>query len=170
MLRAGMRVVPTGGDDNHNAGGSLRCWTMIKAPELSYDALISAYENGDCYASEGPEIKALWIENGRVKVETSPAARIYLRSEGRFAPNKAGSELICFADFEYSPEKMGRFFRIEVRDAGGYRAWSNAYYVEDIEKKACGWLFAPFEDGGLAGFDYFAYLCVQIDTPGTKHP
>lgn len=135
MLRAGMKVVPTGGDDNHNAGGSLRCWTVIKAPRLTYEDLIAGYENGDCYASESPEIKALWYEDGKIKAETSPAARIYLRSEGRYAPTKTGSDLITYAEFEYSPAKMGRFFRIEVRDAAGFRAWSNAYYVDDVESR-----------------------------------
>lgn len=134
MLRAGMKVVPTGGDDNHNAGGSLRCWTMIKAPELSYDALIAGYEKGDCYASEGPDIKALWIEDGKIKLKTSPAMQIILRSEGRYAPIKRLSEPAEYAEFDYEPQKTGRFFRIEVRDAEGYRAWSNAYYTDDIEK------------------------------------
>lgn len=136
MLRAGKRLVPTGGDDNHNAGGCFRCWTVLKAKELTYDALIKAYEDGDCYASEGPSIEALYIEDGKVKVKTSPAAKIYLRSEGRYAPWKMGAtkdSLITEAEFEYVPEKMGRFFRIEVRDAGGYRAFSNAYYTDEIE-------------------------------------
>lgn len=135
LLRAGYRVVPTGGDDNHSENGCLRAWTMIKAEELSYDALIKAYEKGDCYASEGPEILSLVLDDGRIRVKTSPAAGIYLRSEGRHVQSVSSkTETYTEAVFDYCPEKMGRYFRIEVRDAAGYKAFSNAYYTEEIKE------------------------------------
>ena len=135
LLRAGHRLAPTGGDDNHRPGGTLIAWTMIKAEELTYDALIAAYERGDCYASEGPEILSLVLKDGKIVVRTSPAAGIFLLSEGRYAQKIwSKTETYTEAEFEYCPKKMGKYFRIEVRDAAGYRAFSNAYYIEDIEK------------------------------------
>lgn len=136
LLRTGHRVVPTGGDDNHSEKDCLNSWTMIKAEELTYDALIAAYERGDCYASEGPEILRLFLEDGKIIVETSPASCIVLRGEGRHAQKvRSKTETFTRAEFNYSPEKFGKFFRIEVRDAAGYYAYSSAYYVEDIEAK-----------------------------------
>ena len=109
---------------------------MIKAEELSYEALIAAYERGDCYASEGPEILSLVIRDGKVVVKTSPAAGIYMYSEGRYVDFVASkTETYTEAAFDYCPEKMGRYLRIEVRDAAGYRAFSNAYYTAEIAKK-----------------------------------
>ena len=134
MLRAGMRVCPTGGDDNHGYGDIGYAWTMIKAEELTYEALIDAYERGYCYASEGPEIYSLILEGDKIKVKTSPASTIALMGEGRYAKILSSrTETYTEAEFEYLPDKLGKYFRIEVRDPAGYKAFSNAYFTEDID-------------------------------------
>ena len=137
-LREGGRAVPVGGDDNHNVNTSLLGWTMIKAPELTYDALMAAYERGDCYASDGPDIHSLVIRDGKIVVKTSPAAVITLISEGRHTQWKRSadrSKIFTEAEFTYDPAKFGKYFRIEVRDSQGYHAYSNAYFVDEIEQK-----------------------------------
>ena len=131
ILREGVRVVPVGGDDNHSPMHVGRAWTMVKAEELSYESLIEAYRKGDCYASDGPEIKSLFIEDGKIKIETSPAVRINILTEGRYAKAVHGCDL-TFAEFDYLPEKFGKFFRLEVRDEKGHCAFSGAYYTGDI--------------------------------------
>lgn len=133
MLRSGMDVFPVGGDDNHSLSDCCLAWTMLKAEELTYDALISAYKNGNCYASEGPELLSLYIEDGEIVVQTSPAASIVLLSEGRRCCSKADPNGTCTeARFPYTPESFGRFFRIEVKDAQGHPAYSRAYFTKDI--------------------------------------
>ncbi len=135
ILRSGVRVAPTAGDDNHSEGGCGRCWTMIKAPTLTYEALIDAYEKGNCYATEGPEIYGINYEDGRIKVKCSEASEISLHSEGRYAPYvRSKTETYTEASFEYNSDKMGSFFRIEVRDKAGFKAFSNAFYTENIAK------------------------------------
>ena len=134
MLRSGMRVCPTAGDDTHSAEKIGIAWTVIKAEELSYDALIKAYERGDCYASEGPEIYSLILEDNKIKVRTSPASAISVHCEGRDGQIKASrTDTYTEAEFDYIPEKLGSYFRIEVRDKFGYKAYSNAYYTKDIK-------------------------------------
>lgn len=133
MLRSGMRVVPVGGDDNHSVKHSLKAFTMIKAEELSYAALMKAYEQGHCYASEGPEILSLTLADGKIRVKTSEAVSIILRSQGRCTkPVVAEQGVITEAQFDYQPECFGAFFRIEVKDAAGNRAYSNAYYTDSL--------------------------------------
>ena len=135
LLRAGKRVVPIGGGDNHAVKDCFWAWTVIKAPELTYEALMAAYERGDCYCSEGPDILSLTIEDGKVRVKTSPAAWISILSEGRYGKCvRSRTETFTEAEFDYVPEKFGRYFRIEVRDAAGYRAFSNAYYTAEIKE------------------------------------
>ena len=135
LLRQGLRIVPVGGDDNHAESSCGLGWTMIKAPELTYEALTEAYEKGYCYASEGPEIHSLIIEDGKIKVKTSEAAAITLFADSRYVRTKRSrTETYTEAEFEYVPEKFGKFFRIEVRDAAGYKAFSNAYYPDEIAK------------------------------------
>lgn len=136
FLRAGKRLVPTGGDDNHRKEHQGLGWTVIKAPSLSYDTLIDSYARGLCYASEGPEILGISIVDDRIVVKTSLAKKIVLLSEGRYTQHLS-SRTECFteASFPYSPEKMGSYFRIEVRDADGYYAYSSAYFIDELEAK-----------------------------------
>ena len=63
-------------DDSHNyhtespkASLSGRGWVMVKAKELSADALIAAMEKGDFYASTGVAFKALQVDAGRIALE-----------------------------------------------------------------------------------------------------
>ena len=136
MLRAGMRVCPTGGDDNHSIADAGRAWTMIKAERLTYSDLIEAYEKGYCYASEGPEIYSLVLDGDKIKVKTSPASTIALIGAGRWARTVTSrTETYTEAEFDYLPQKLGAYFRIEVRDRFGYKAFSNAYFIDEIENK-----------------------------------
>lgn len=133
LLRAGHCVVPTAGDDDHDTKDHFNAWTMIKAEELSYDALIKAYEKGDCYASEGPDILSIVFRDNKIIVKTSPVCGIFLRGEGRHTEYVySRTETYTEAEFEFLPNRFGRFFRIEIRDKEGFRAFSNAYYTEKI--------------------------------------
>ena len=137
MLRAGMRVCPTAGDDNHRMEDTGLAWTMLKAPELSYAALIDAYKKGNCYVSEGPEIYSLVIYNGKIRIRTSSAAAVLLLGEGRYGKlTTFDTEKETETEFEYQPEKTGSYFRLEVRDRYGNRAYTNAYFRNDLEKRA----------------------------------
>ncbi len=134
MVRSGAKVFVTGGDDNHSERDNFKAWTMIKAPELTYDALISAYEKGYCYASDGPEILSLILEDNKIKVKTSPAVSIRLFSQGRHSQFVASdTTTYTEAEFNYAPEKFGTYFRIEVRDEKGNHAYSNAYFIDEIK-------------------------------------
>lgn len=135
MLRSGMEVLPFAGEDNHAAGArGGRTWTMVKAKELSYDALIAALKKGDCYASEAPAIESIVYEDGELIVKTSPAYSVTLFSEGRCTIMRAsGTCELTEARFPYTPENFGRFFRFEVRDERGRKAFSRAYYTNEIK-------------------------------------
>ena len=134
MLRAGMNVIPSGGDDNHRDWDIGHAWTMVKAPALTYDALISAYESGDCYASDGPDFSELYIENGEIVIKASPVDAICLLSEGRGCHVKASEQGdVTEARFPYNPERFGSFFRIELRDHRGRRAFSRAYRPSELK-------------------------------------
>lgn len=129
LLRRGKKLFANAGDDNHGSSDTFLAWTMIKSKELSYDALIEAYEKGDFYASEGPEIKEFYIENGKIIAKTSYAKSIKLFTEGRYIDYVFDTD---YAEFEYLPEKFGSYFRLEVTDKEGKRAFSNAYFTKEI--------------------------------------
>ena len=114
-------------DDGHrhptDHGGG---WTMVRAEELSAEAVMDALVKGRYYASIGPEILDIAVSGGKVRVETRPVASIAMVSapgqgDRRFA---APGESITGAEFT-APE--ARYWRIEVMDAVGKVAWSNAF-------------------------------------------
>ena len=90
LLRAGQKPACFATDDNHNAfaPGDVRCdsfggFTMLKLPRLGYAEAVSALKNRHCYASNGPLIHALYVEDGTLYVECSPAAKLFLHGCGR---------------------------------------------------------------------------------------
>ena len=74
MLREGKKLYCLATDDNHDAypidhpkNDSFGGFTMIKAENLTYSVIADALIKGDFYASEGPEIKELYFEDGKIK-------------------------------------------------------------------------------------------------------
>ena len=78
---------------------------------------------GDAYASQGPLIHELSIEDGRVHLVSSEATEILLRTENRRAERRFGS--LTEADFTIRRD-MG-YFRFEIVDKTGKRAVTRAY-------------------------------------------
>ncbi|MBO5714653.1 MAG: PHP domain-containing protein, partial [Clostridia bacterium] len=52
-------------------------FTYILADSLDYDSIIKAMENKEFYASCGPQILSLTMENGTFNVKTSNAKLIF---------------------------------------------------------------------------------------------
>lgn len=139
LLREGRRIYCIGADDNHNdypmdSGkcDSFGAFTMIKAEKLEYRAVTKALLDGNFYASQGPEIKALWIENNKIHVETENAAAIVFNTFGRrrFAQYPDGTAPLNSAEFEVRKEDI--YVRVTVVDKFGKRANTNAYFTDEI--------------------------------------
>ena len=140
MLEKGQRLYCIGADDNHNKKpmGTRRfdsglAFTVIRAKDLKYRTITKALEDGDFYASEGPEIKDIWVdEEGKAHITTAPADRIIITFEIRnsqvyYAEN---GQPIEYANFIIRPEYG--WFRFTVVDERGRKACTNAFYPEDV--------------------------------------
>lgn len=135
MLHENKRIYCIATDDNHNHSGeadSFGGFTMIKAERLDYGLIGKALLNGHFYASEGPQIHSLWVENGVVHVECSPAVRISMKTGIIYAKafNSEGGTPLTSASFEIKPNQ--KYFRITVTDASGKHACTNAYFVDEL--------------------------------------
>ena len=140
MLRTGhkaLRCLAT--DDNHDRSplgdprnDSFGGFTMIQAPELRYDAIIKALENGNTYASMGPLIHGLYLEENRLVIECSPVESIYLITQGRngqwFRVNPG--ENLTRAEFPLTGNEG--YVRVQIRDCRGLYANTNAYEVKEL--------------------------------------
>ena len=134
LLRRGQRIYAVAGDDNHGNYDVCGTYTVLKAPRLGYKELADALVNGHLYASEGPEIKELYVEDGAVFIKTSDAASIAFSCDIRHASWRAAKpgESLGSATFRL-PEDIS-YFRLTVTDASGKKAYTNAYFLDEIIK------------------------------------
>ena len=139
ILQRGNRVYCTATDDNHNAHplgtqrwDSLGGFVMIKANELTHEAIVKALQNGHFYASTGPLIEELYVEDDRVFIKTSPASKIVLSTgvrEIKIAYPTSPHGYLYETEFDISKLQSDRF-RITVTDERGRMAWSQPYYKQ----------------------------------------
>lgn len=124
FLRAGRMIKCVAADDNHNSGDMCGGFTMFCAPELTHKAIINAFDKGDFYCSSGPEITALYVEDGKIHIKTKKAYDFIRLVTGH---RRAG---IAYntdtASFNICP--TCKYVRLEVVD-GYKKAYTNAYPV-----------------------------------------
>jgi len=133
LLRLGRRIYCIGADDNHNSiEDSFGAFTVIKAPELTYRAITRALLDGHFYASQGPEIHALWVEDGRIHIRCSDARKIECNFDIRraFCAWSRPGEPLQEASFPL-PERAS-YVRLTVTDFEGNHANTNAYWLDEL--------------------------------------
>lgn len=132
MLRSGKRIFAVAADDNHSAASSCGAYVVVLADKLEYKTVTDALLRGDFYASEGPEIGALWYEDGCVHIKTSPVCEARMNLGIRGAKIKtSGGESFTEATFPLDPD--AKYFRITVRDDKGLYAYTSAYFLDELE-------------------------------------
>ena len=144
FLRAGRRMFAFANDDNHNKfpddspiTDSFGGFNMIKAAKLDYPTIIAAIMRGDLYCSNGPLIDDLWLDDHTVHLTCPDAREAFLVTEGRTNSNgrrgsikAAKGENLSHITFDLLPDDG--YFRIEIIDHEGYKAFTRAYFLEDI--------------------------------------
>lgn len=139
MLLSGKRIFCHAGDDNHNShpvedprSDSFLAWTYIMADSLTHADVIGAMERGDMYASSGPKIHALSVEDHRVHIECSPAKHIYVYT-GSKAPkclHAAEGETVTVADL--TVDARAKYIRVSVFDAERNTADTRGYFPDEL--------------------------------------
>ena len=131
ILRSGRRIFAVADDDNHAADTSCGAYVVIAADKLEYRTVTAALVRGDFYASEGPEIKALWYEDGRVHIKTSPARQIRMNLGVRGARVKTASDSLL-TEVSFPLDSEAGYFRLTVQDDKGLFAYTNAYFLDEL--------------------------------------
>ena len=139
LLRQGKKLYCIATDDNHNGHpmdspycDSFGGFTMIKADKLEYRTITDALLKGNFYASQGPEIHSLYVEDNKLHIKSSDAARIVFTTGLRrsFCAYPLEGDTINEAEFELRPDDI--YVRVTVFDKSGKPADTNAYFMEDI--------------------------------------
>ncbi len=129
LLTEGCRLTLIATDDAHfsepdHFGG----WVMVKSPENEPEALLTALKSGHFYATQGPELHDVRIEDGHLVVDCSAVASIIAIGWGTGAKAVHGHSLTTGAvplhRLNNSP-----WVRAAVIDAAGKRAWSNPIWT-----------------------------------------
>ncbi len=116
-------------DDAHayNGNDNRLGWVMVKAEELSDEALKNAIRNGDFYATQGPAIHVERVEN-KLIIDTSPCEIIGTISNLSWDRDRVlrGNDI---THFEYQIRDNEKWIRVEARDKNGKKAWSNIFVL-----------------------------------------
>ncbi len=127
---------PVADDDNHNhtkdinspMDDSFGGWINIQAEKLDYQCIMDALKSKNFYATTGPEIKEIYLENNKIYIKTSPVCAVLCRTNSR-----ATSTVRAHCDELEStvldlPEDA-KYIRIELCDTHGKKAFSKVFEV-----------------------------------------
>jgi hypothetical protein len=132
ILRCGERIYAVAADDNHRIADACGGFVMIKAKSLEYKAITDALFAGEFYASQGPEIKEIYVEDGKLFVNTSDAARITIVTGIRRAKAVHAKDGEPVNSISLTVEDNMKYVRVVVTDKEGKEAYSRAYFVDEI--------------------------------------
>lgn len=133
MLKSGKRLYCIAADDNHNkSSDSFGGFTMIKAEKLEYGLIGKALLNGDFYASQGPEIYELFVEDDKITVKTSKASKIAMITDVIHTRCVNAENGVPVTEATFTIHEPATYFRIVVTDEKGKRACTNAYFQKEL--------------------------------------
>ncbi|MDE4134929.1 CehA/McbA family metallohydrolase [Phaeobacter sp. QD34_3] len=112
-------------DDAHFKGPDhFGGWVMVKAEANEPDLLLEALKAGHFYASQGPDLKAVALNDGHVDVSCSAATTVLVQGHGSATAIAHGAALTQ-ARIPLERLKNSPWLRVTVVDRAGKRAWSN---------------------------------------------
>lgn len=139
LLREGNKIFCIAADDNHDTypighpeNDSFGGFIMIKAGSLDYHTIIKALRAGSFYASMGPEIKELHVEDARLFIKCSDVKSICMTTAGRRTETEHAPKGATIDSASFEILQKDKYVRIQITDNSGLRANTNSYFVEDI--------------------------------------
>ncbi len=136
LLDRGYRLWGFAVDDAHLCDaypGGDAGWIMVRAPELSGEAILQSIRSGCFYSSTGPiieEIELVGDDRDQLRIRCSPCESIIFVGAGYHGKclSAADGETITEATYEFHPSM--KYCRVECRAADGTTAWSNPASLE----------------------------------------
>jgi hypothetical protein len=142
LLSRGKHIWGVGGDDSHDftepgvhdptGAAPGQAWIMVRAPELTADAIKSALMRGDFYASTGVSLGDYVAGENQivVKIDTRRLGTRYrtqfIGKNGRLLQETAGDSAI------YSIKGNEGYVRARIIDSNGKMAWTQPVFVNAV--------------------------------------
>lgn len=102
-------------------------WINVKAEKLSRDGILESIRHGLFYATQGPEFRTIEIDDGMIRVETTPVKKIaFVSVPFSGICHKVLDSALEGAEYVIRP--CDSYIRIQITDAQGRKAWSNPCY------------------------------------------
>lgn len=128
-LNEGRRLTAIATDDMHRLGVGFGGWTMVKAEALTPEAILAALHAGQFYATQGPMIHDIRVENGALVVDCSPIVTAALVGSRARRANARITEIASSVTLPL-PQMLDGYFRIILRDRYGRQAWTNPIWLD----------------------------------------
>ncbi|HEY3352833.1 MAG TPA: CehA/McbA family metallohydrolase [Polyangia bacterium] len=126
-LAGGWRALAFAADDSHwklpDHGGG---WIMLRAAHRTRESILAALAAGQFYATMGPVIEDVQLDGLRLSVRCSPAAGVYWMGQGHLGWSVHAAPGAVLTEAELAIDPRCRYVRVEVVDAAGRCAWSQA--------------------------------------------
>lgn len=133
-LTRGKRLLAVAADDVHAATTDFAAgFTMVLTEEFSKAAICTAFKTGDFYASCGPLVQEMIIEDGVLKLKCTPARHIQIVGYDRDGFDFQNVDGSLIDQIEWKVDTTMRYFRVVIIDAQGNRAWCQPVFVEELQ-------------------------------------
>jgi hypothetical protein len=137
LLTDGMRIFGVAVDDSHHFREEFnavranpgRAWVVVRAPALTRDAIVSALDAGDFYASNGPELRDVRYEGNTLVVEIAPSTGgrryrvVFIGDGGRVLATSYDNPA------KYTLTGSERYVRARIEDSNGLKAWTQPLFA-----------------------------------------
>ena len=129
LLWEGRRAFTFASDDTHGKGEAFGGFVMVKAPELTHEAVMKAILDGSFYSSTGPAIEDFYVEDGTAVLTCSPCRMVGILADnmvgrGETNPNADLTRLV------YPLNGKEQYVRAVCEDAQGHRALSQPIWID----------------------------------------
>jgi len=134
LLARGLAPLGLAVDDLHRHPRDFaQGWIMVRAEELTQEAVMAAIRTGHFYSSTGPDIHHVELHGGTIHVSCSPVMRINFicaTSRGHCVFATDGKP---FTDASFEVGAECGYVRVECVDERGKTAWTNAKVLTEAD-------------------------------------
>ncbi len=134
LLGRGRRLSAFAVDDSHHRVSdrhpldTARAWVMVKAPELTRQAIMTSLRAGLFYSSWGPTLHDLTIAADVVTARTSPVQQLSFVAQRWAGESFFATGQPTISQAAYQLRGHEEYLRLECRDLEGRWAWSNPIF------------------------------------------